>query len=153
MLKIIAIGTKMPTWVEIGYQEYCKRLPKGWHPELIEIPAIKRSNTLTATLIKQREGVHLLNACNKDYRIALDVQGESWPTETFAKKLAEFRQKEKNISLLIGGADGISHDCLNQCQAHWSLSPLTLPHPLVRIVVIEQIYRAWCILHNHPYPR
>ncbi len=88
---------------------------------------------------------------DSDRVIALDVKGKSWSTEQLAQNLSRWRMDGDNYSLLIGGPDGLASDCLTRCDAKWSLSALTLPHPLVRIVVIEQLYRAWTILQHHPY--
>src|SRR5690606_13493994 len=102
--------------------------------------------------VLDKEAEAIMAAVGKqDKIIALDVLGKSWSTEQLADELADWRMRGDNYSLLIGGPDGLAPQVLAQADKRWSLSALTLPHPLVRVVVIEQIYRAWTLLHNHPY--
>ena len=96
----------------------------------------------------------MLAALAKDDKvIALDVQGKNWSTEQLAQNLSDWRMDGRNISLLVGGPDGLAGECLQRAESRWSLSALTLPHPLVRIILMEQLYRAWSIISNHPYHR
>ncbi len=151
-LKIIAIGTRMPAWVEQGFDEYAKRLPRDFPVEMIELPLAARSKNFDVKRVMEKEGQAMLAATGKgDEIICLDVKGRSWGTEKLSQELADWRMSGKNFSLLIGGPDGLAPACLRAANRSWSLSALTLPHPLVRIVVIEQLYRAWTILQNHPY--
>lgn len=150
--RIIAVGTKMPAWVETGYQEYAKRLPRDFTVEVVELPLGARGKNASIEKAILKEGEQMLAAIPAgDKVIALDVKGKPWSTEKLADNLADWRMVGGNYSLLIGGPDGLAPACLARADAKWSLSPLTLPHPLVRIVVIEQLYRAWTILNNHPY--
>lgn len=154
LIRILAIGTKMPAWVEAGYQEYAKRFPPSCSLELVEIPAEKRAKQTSIERITQREGEKLLAAMKPGNKvIALDVQGKSWSTEQLAVNLTAWHQDGRNIDLLIGGPDGLAAECLQKADIKWSLSPLTLPHPLVRIVLAEQLYRALMIMQGHPYHR
>lgn len=151
-LRIIAVGTKMPDWVEAGYAEYHKRLPRDFALELVELPLATRSKNSDIARAMEKEGEAMLAAVGKgDSIITLEVKGKPWSTEQLAEQLAGWRMSGNNYSLLIGGPDGLAPACLAQSSARWSLSPLTLPHPLVRILLIEQLYRAWTILQNHPY--
>lgn len=153
-IRIIAVGTKMPSWVEEGYYEYAKRFPPSCTLELVEIPAEKRSKNSDIARLTQREGEKILSAIKSGTRvIALDVQGKLWSTEQLSQNLEGWHQEGRNIDLLIGGPDGLASECLQKAEMKWSLSPLTLPHPLVRIVLAEQLYRALTIMHNHPYHR
>jgi len=159
-IRLLAVGTKLPNWVTEGFNEYIKRLPQSFSLELCEIPAEKRPTNpskISDALIKQikeKEGFRILSKVNANHKlIALDVLGKPWSTETLSKNLNEFKQEGQNIDLIVGGPDGLSMECLNKANLKWSLSPLTLPHPLVRIVIAEQIYRAHSILTNHPYHR
>ncbi|MAN52410.1 MULTISPECIES: 23S rRNA (pseudouridine(1915)-N(3))-methyltransferase RlmH [Marinimicrobium] len=151
-IRLIAVGTKMPDWVEQGYGEYAKRLPRDCTVELVELPLGPRGKSSSTAVAMEREGQSMMAAIGKGDRvIALDVKGKAWSTEQLARNLDEWRMSGANYSLLIGGPDGLAPECLALAEAKWSLSALTLPHPLVRILVIEQLYRAYSILHNHPY--
>lgn len=153
-IRLISIGTKMPTWVTSGFNEYAKRLPRDYALELIELPAVKRGKEANLNKILEEEGQRLLAASKpQDLIIALDRQGETLDTATLSKHLLEWHDHSQSISLLIGGPEGISSQVLQQAHQRWSLSALTLPHPLVRVVIAEQCYRAWSILTNHPYHR
>lgn len=151
-IRIIAVGTKMLDWVEQGYAEYAKRLPRDYTVELVELPLAVRSKNSDLARAMEKEGEAMLAAIGKgDTVLALDVKGKPWSTEQLAEQLAQWRMSGTNYSLLIGGPDGLAATCLALASIKWSLSPLTLPHPLVRIVLIEQLYRACTILQNHPY--
>lgn len=151
-VRIIAVGTKMPTWVEQGYAEYAKRMPRDCVVELVELPLAQRGKNTDIARAMEKEGEEMLAAIGKGEQvIALDVKGKSWSTEQLAEQMANWRMSGSNYCLLIGGPDGLAPQCLAKAQIHWSLSALTLPHPLVRILVIEQLYRACSILQNHPY--
>lgn len=151
-IRIIAVGTKMPAWVEQGYAEYAKRMPRDCAVELVELPLAQRGKNTDIARAMEKEGEDMLAAIGKGEQvIALDVKGKPWSTEQLAEQMADWRMSGNNYCLLIGGPDGLAPQCLAQAQVRWSLSALTLPHPLVRIVVIEQLYRACSILQNHPY--
>jgi 23S rRNA (pseudouridine1915-N3)-methyltransferase len=153
-IRLITIGNKMPLWVKHGFEEYAKRFSSFCHFELIEIPAEKRTKDSPIQRLVEREGEKLLAAIKPHHRvIALEIKGQQWSTELLAEQLKNWQADGKNIDLLIGGADGLSTACLQKADHPWSLGLLTLPHPLVRIMVIEQLYRAASILQNHPYHR
>lgn len=153
-IRLLAIGSKLATWVNEGVDEYLKRFPSSCTLELIEIPAEKRLAHSTPERLMEREGEKLLKVIKPGNRvIALAINGEPWNTEKLAKNLAEWKNEGRNIDMLIGGPDGLSEACYKKADTRWSLSPLTLPHPLVRIVVAEQLYRGVSILQNHPYHR
>lgn len=154
LIRMLAIGTKMPSWVDAGFNEYAKRIGSGTTLELCEIPAEKRLKNSDIQRLTDKEGEKLLAAIKPGNRvIALDVKGHAWSTEQLASQLKSWQADGRNIDLLIGGPDGLAKSCLAKADLKWSLSPLTLPHPLVRIVLAEQIYRALSILQNHPYHR
>lgn len=151
---ILAVGTRMPGWVQQGVEEYHKRMPRELAVHWREIPVARRNGSASPEQLCEREGQQLLAAVPKGDRIiALDVKGSSWSTEQLAGKLSNWQMGGDNISLLIGGPDGLSDNCLKASFQRWSLGPLTLPHPLVRVVLSEQLYRAWSINANHPYHR
>lgn len=135
-----------------GYQEFYKRLPGDLAPKLIELPLAIRNKNADISKIKEQEGQAILTAIPSGFKkVMLDVKGKAWSTEQLAEQLAAWRMDGSDVSFVIGGPDGLSEACLQVADAKWSLSNLTLPHPLVRIVFIEQLYRAWSILQNHPY--
>lgn len=154
-IQIIAVGKKMPSWVTAGYEEYSKRLPNEFKITLTEISPAKRSSTRPdIARIVEEEGIQILKYLPSHTKIiALDVIGERWSTEQLANQLSRWEADTPQLSFIIGGADGLSHTCLNQAHHRWSLSPLTFPHPLVRIILIEQLYRAVSFMRNHPYHR
>ncbi|HEX5360976.1 MAG TPA: 23S rRNA (pseudouridine(1915)-N(3))-methyltransferase RlmH [Fluviicoccus sp.] len=153
-IRLLAVGQKMPDWVTEGYQEYAKRLQDDVRLELIEIPAAKRGRNHEADQWKRQEAEALQAAIHPSDRVvALDVLGKPWSTEDLRDRTAQWLQGGQNIALLVGGPDGLAPELLRSASERWSLSPLTLPHPLVRIVVAEQIYRAWTLLKGHPYHR
>lgn len=154
LISLIAMGTKMPNWVNEGYMEYAKRLPSDFKLNLVEIITRKRTKESETARLQQQEGDHMLAAIPKqNFVIALDVKGELWDTHQLAHHLQTWHDESQNISLLIGGPEGLAPACLSRANKKWSLSPLTFPHPLVRVVVAEQLYRAWSIITNHPYHR
>lgn len=144
----------MPAWVTEGYQEYAKRMPRECSLQLHEISPAKRGKSGSSSQWMREEGERILAAIPDSHHVvALDVQGQSWHTEHLAEQLKNWMADGRDVSLIIGGPDGLTTECLQRANQRWSLSPLTLPHPLVRIVMSEQIYRAWTVLQNHPYHR
>ena len=153
-ISIIAVGTKMPAWVTQGVEEYCRRLPRELNLQWREIPLARRTRDARAEQLMEREGEQILKAVPAgDKVIALDVQGKRLSTADLAAELSAWQMSGDNFSLLVGGPDGLSPQCLQRAGSRWSLSDLTLPHPLVRILLAEQLYRAWTITVNHPYHR
>ncbi len=151
-LKIIAVGGKMPGWVEEGYQQYARRLPSVWKLELVSLSLGARGKGRDTQRAIASEGEAILRQIQpRDYVVALDVKGRTWSTEMLAEQMAGWQLAGRDVSLLIGGPDGLAPDCLARADIRWSLSPLTLPHPLVRILLVEQLYRAWTIDVGHPY--
>jgi len=145
----------MPAWVETAVSEYQKRLPGNFQLIITEVPMAKRSkaNSDIARLC-EAEGKALLNAVAPgDYLVALDVKGTSLATEVMANKIEKLKDIGQDLALLVGGPDGLSEQCLESAHEAWSLSALTMPHTIVRIVVAEQIYRVWSVLAGHPYHR
>ncbi|MCP5305178.1 MAG: 23S rRNA (pseudouridine(1915)-N(3))-methyltransferase RlmH [Chromatiaceae bacterium] len=153
-IHLIAIGERMPAWVQAGYQEYARRLPGECALNLVEITAGRRTkNTDTARLVRD-ESERLLAAVPRGaIVVALEVGGTSWSTEQLAGQLDTWMNSGHDLALLVGGPDGLTDEVRNAARQLWSLSALTLPHPLVRVLLAEQLYRAWSILRNHPYHR
>ncbi|QAV23999.1 23S rRNA (pseudouridine(1915)-N(3))-methyltransferase RlmH [Proteus hauseri] len=153
-LQLIAVGTKMPDWIQTGFMDYLNRFPKDIPLELIEISAGKRGKNADIKRILEKEGEQMLAAVGKGNRIVtLDIPGARWDTPKLAEQLEHWKLDGRNVSLLIGGPEGLAPACKEAAHQSWSLSPLTMPHPLVRVVVAESLYRAWSITTNHPYHR
>lgn len=151
-IQVIAIGTKMPAWVEAGCQEYLKRLPRDFAVEFKTLPLAQRSKNTSTEAIKEKEGEQMLAVLDANHWVvALDPKGKAWTTEQAAQQVADWQMRGRPVSLLIGGPDGLSPACLKRADQLWSLSALTLPHPLVRVVIAEQLYRVWSLLNHHPY--
>lgn len=153
-LTALAVGTRMPTWVIEGVQTYTKRLPRHIELQFHELPAAQRTSGSTPEKLKQKEGDHMLKAMpGSAHVIALDEHGKSWSSTGLAAQLENWMANYPNVVFLIGGADGLAENCKQRADELWSLSPLTLPHALVRVVLAEQIYRAWTLVQGHPYHR
>lgn len=151
---LIAVGTKMPDWVQSGYQEYAKRMSSDCRLNLVEIPAVARSKSTDPVRAKREEGEKMVRALPKNATVvALEVDGRMHSTESLAQFLGEQMATGRDLALLVGGADGLSPEALEHADHRWSLSKLTFPHPLVRVVLAEQLYRAHSLLRNHPYHR
>lgn len=153
-ISLVAVGTRMPAWVEQGVAEYRKRLPAEMKWELKEIPLAQRGKNADLNRAVSLEGEKMLAALpESDHVVALEVDGRPWSTPELAEQLRNWLASGQHLSLLVGGPDGLAPACRQRARQSWSLSPLTLPHPLVRVVVVEQLYRAWSILQHHPYHR
>ena len=152
--KLVAAGTRLPDWVNDGFRDYQKRLRTPLSLELIEIPVATRRAGENPQRAIAREGENMLAALGReDYVVALEVTAKSMTTEQVSAWLAERLRDARPLVLLIGGPDGLADACLARANQRWSLSPLTLPHALVRVVLAEQIYRAMSMLAGHPYHR
>ncbi|MGY0399738.1 MAG: 23S rRNA (pseudouridine(1915)-N(3))-methyltransferase RlmH [Ostreibacterium sp.] len=153
---IIAIGTKLPQWIYNGFTEYEKRfIPMSDFTLTIkEIPAVKRGKTASIAKITETESQALVAAVPKNHlAVAVDVGGKRLSSEHLAKKLGQFNDNGDNLAILIGGPEGFNQSVRQVVHERWSLSDLTLPHPIVRIILAETLYRSVSILHNHPYHR
>lgn len=152
-LRLVAVGTRMPGWVVDGFNDYAARMPREWRLELREVALGRRSRAADPGRAIATEGTRLLAASEHCTRVCLDVRGAAVDTAGVARRLARWLQEGRDVALLVGGPDGLARECLEAAHWHWSLSPLTLPHGLVRVLVAEQIYRAWTVLSGHPYHR
>jgi 23S rRNA (pseudouridine1915-N3)-methyltransferase len=153
-LCVVAIGQRMPAWVISGWDEYARRFPRGFSLQLQEVSAIRRGPNADIDAIRRRESESLLAAAPpSSLRVALDEKGKQWTTLELSVEMKSWMQDGCDIAFLVGGPDGLSQDCLQEVEHRWSLGKLTLPHALVRVVLAEQLYRAWAITQNHPYHR
>jgi 23S rRNA (pseudouridine1915-N3)-methyltransferase len=152
--RLIAAGTRLPDWVNAGFREYQKRLRTPLVLELQEISVATRRAGENPQRAVAREGDDMLAALKPDdLVVALEVAAKSLSTAEHSDWLDERLREGRPLALLIGGPDGLAPQCRNRANQSWSLSPLTLPHALVRIVVAEQIYRAMSLRAGHPYHR
>ncbi len=152
-ITVHSVAGKMPRWVADGVQEYEKRLPRELKLTWRDVPLANRSGA-SAEDLREREGAALLKGvAERDVVIALDGRGKPWSTEDLAGQLEGWMMQGSPVSLLIGGPDGLHDSCLKAAKSRWSLGPLTLPHPMVRVLLAEQLYRAWTITVGHPYHR
>jgi 23S rRNA (pseudouridine1915-N3)-methyltransferase len=146
------MGDKMPDWVDNVVSDYQKRISLGFKVKLTQIPLTKRTKSNKQAKILDKECDTMVRAvdCNS-YVIALEINGTSFSTEEMTNKFQAFQQLGTNITFLIGGPEGLHQNCINMAQEKWSLSKLTLPHPLARVILFESTYRCWTIINNHPY--
>ena len=153
-LRVVSVGQRMPGWVSDAWHDYARRMPRELSLELREIPLQKRGKNADLARLKRDEGRALLAATSSgDHLVALDGRGKPWSTEQLAGHLETWMGQGSDACFLIGGPEGHDPDCLARTHQRWSLGALTLPHPLVRVVLAEQLYRAWTIINGHPYHR
>lgn len=151
---LIAVGERMPAWVTLGYAEYAKRLAHELPLQLVEISTKLRGRSNDLARVIAGEGAAMLAAIPKGaHVVALDGRGKTFSSEELAGQLARWRMQGSDLAFLIGGPEGLAAAALERAQQRWSLGPATLPHPLVRIILAEQLYRAVSLLNNHPYHR
>ena len=144
----------MPAWVTTAFEEYTKRMPRECAVELKEIAPAHRSKSGKADKYKADEAKRILAAMPKGaHLVALDERGKPWTTRALSQQLDGWMGQGQDVALIVGGPDGLDRSLMQQAQQKWSLSPLTLPHPMVRVLLAEQLYRAWTILQGHPYHR
>ncbi|HBT33726.1 MAG TPA: 23S rRNA (pseudouridine(1915)-N(3))-methyltransferase RlmH [Pusillimonas sp.] len=153
-LWVIAVGTRMPQWVSDAWHDYAKRLPPDCSLELKEIKPEPRTSGKSPAQLMQAEASRITTALptNALY-IALDETGRDFTTARLAVELEKWRGSGRDVVFLIGGPDGLDPSLKQRCDSLMRLSSLTLPHPMVRVVLAEQLYRAWAINTNHPYHR
>lgn len=153
-LYLICIGRRVADWVAAGYSDYARRLPPECALQLIEVEPARRTRHTPAEQVRAEEGRRLLKAVPKGAEvIALDEHGQSLSTQALSERMRAWLADGRDRAFLVGGAEGLASECLKQASAVWSLSALTFPHQLVRIILAEQIYRAWSLIQGHPYHR
>jgi 23S rRNA (pseudouridine1915-N3)-methyltransferase len=153
-LTLLSVSNRQPKWVDEGAEEYAKRLRGRCALELKVLPLARRTATTPVERAIHDEGERLLAAVPPGaHVVALLEKGKPWSTQELAAKLDGWMQRGAPVTLLVGGPDGLSAECVARANERWSLSNLTLPHGLVRVVVAEALYRAWSLLENHPYHR
>lgn len=153
-IRLLAVGGRQPRWVREGYEDYARRLPRECRLELIEVPLGKRTRATPPGRAVGEEGARMLaRLAPGEQVVALEVTGRSLDTPGLARRLEDWMAAGADLALLVGGPDGLDPRCRERAEFRWSLTPLTLPHGLVRVLVAEQLYRAWSLLSGHPYHR
>jgi 23S rRNA (pseudouridine1915-N3)-methyltransferase len=153
-IAIVALGHKLPDWQLAGYQDFASRIPRDWPVSLLELKPEKRSNGRSSEQVLQAEAERINQAIPTGYRrLVLDERGAAWTTRQLADKLQAWQHDAQNLCFVIGSADGLAPSIKASADQLLQLSALTLPHGLVRVLLIEQIYRAIALLNNHPYHR
>lgn len=152
-LRILSVGHKMPDWVSAGCSEYLKRMPREMTVEMVEIKPDKRAAGKNAAQVQEAESKRILDAAGRDTLIALDERGQQVSTLQLAERMQTWLGNGRDVALVIGGADGLHDDVKTRADWLWSLSKLTLPHGMVRVLLAEQLYRAHSVINNHPYHR
>ena len=153
-LLVVAVGTRMPAWVDAGFGDYQRRMPRDARLELAEIKPETRGTGRTVARMLEAEEKRILAAVPAgSLRIVLDQRGTLLATAELASRMERWRHAGSDLAFIIGSADGITESLKRGAAFRWSLTPLTLPHGLARVVLAEQLYRAVSILHNHPYHR
>ncbi len=152
-IRLINVAHKLPAWAADACDDYRKRLPREIGLEILTIPPASSKSRQSAETRQQREGESILTKLGSGLSIALDERGEQWTSLDWSKNLQQWMFESPRINLIIGGADGLSPQCLQACGRKISLGRMTMPHALVKVVLLEQLYRAWTILQGHPYHR
>ena len=153
-IRLLAVGQKMPTWVQQTFAEYNGRLPVKQQIELVEIAPIHRSKSISTDKARQMEAQSILDSVKNNEKIVLlDEKGKMISTRNLSESISQWQMNGDDIAIIIGGADGVDKNIKKQAHKTWSLSALTFPHPLVRVIIMEQIYRSYSLLSNHPYHR
>lgn len=152
-LRVLAVGGKMPLWVEQGVAEFTRRMPREFSVEWLNVPMAKRGNGSADSYRRQEAEFIESKLHHEDDLIVLDVQGREISTEQIAGRLADWQMHGRRVCVAIGGPDGLHQSVLNKASEQWSFGRITLPHPLVRVILAEQLYRAWSLQSGHPYHR
>lgn len=153
-ITVFAVGTKMPNWVQTAWQEFAKRMPKECAVELHEIKPESRNQSKNTQQIMLAEANRINHAIpDRSWRVILDEHGKDISTKDLSNNLRKWLTSGNDIAIIIGGPDGLDKDLKQTANQTIKLSSLTLPHPMVRVLLAEQLYRAWSIINNHPYHR
>jgi 23S rRNA (pseudouridine1915-N3)-methyltransferase len=153
-IQVINVAQKMPAWVDAACNDYSRRLPRELALEFVTLPLSSRKSKQSSANLKQRESALIIEKLARgSMNIALDENGDCWDSKQWSQQLKRWMFDFSQVNLIIGGPDGLSDDCLTACQQKVALGRMTMPHALVRLVLLEQLYRAWTIYQGHPYHR
>lgn len=151
-LRLVAISHRQPAWVTEGCADYEKRLPREWGFQVVDVKPGQRTGSVDPAKVRADEADRVRAVLPRGCRVVgLDERGTAWSTVAFAERLGRWQQEGRDVAFVIGGADGLDPAFAAGADQRWSLSAMTLPHGLVRVVVVEQLYRAATILRGHPY--
>jgi 23S rRNA (pseudouridine1915-N3)-methyltransferase len=151
---LASVGNRMPDWIGAGFNEYARRMPREARIELLEIRPEPRTTGKTTMQIMEAEAQRIQAALPATcLRIALDERGPAWTTRQFADRMQQWLAEGRDVAFIVGGADGLHPSVKDGAQQLLALSALTLPHAMVRVLLAEQLYRAYSLMHNHPYHR
>jgi 23S rRNA (pseudouridine1915-N3)-methyltransferase len=151
-IRLLVIGTRPEDWVRDAVNLYLARLPAHLKPELVEIPLSLRSSGGDPAVARAKEGQRIIQRIKPgDFVVALDERGRGWSSTELSRELARWQNHQPSVALVIGGPEGLADEVTARANQSWSLSALTFPHGLARVIVVEQLYRAWTILQGHPY--
>lgn len=152
-IRVLAVGTRMPTWVTTGVDDYQRRLPRDFSVEWIDIPPAKSQGEPVPKLMAKEAAAIKRQLKSGERLVVLDVAGRLLGTDAIAVNVAQWQQSGGSAAVVIGGPDGTDPSLLAQADLCWSLGRITMAHPLVRVVLAEQLYRVWSIIAQHPYHR
>jgi len=153
-MRLIAVGDRQPGWVDHAFDDYAGRLPRAWQFRLVTLATAPRGKSQAAERATAVESQRILAEIRANEQVvALDERGTEWNSEELSQRLSAWMNDGRDLCFVIGGPDGLAGDCLQRANQRWSLSRLTLPHGLARVLFVEQLYRAWSMLEGHPYHR
>lgn len=153
-IRLIAVGDRQPAWVGDAFERYARRMPRQWQFRLEVIATARRAGPDDGARAMAAEGRQVLAKIRASERlVVLDERGTQWSSTELARRLEAWQTGGDDLAFVIGGPDGVAAECLQRAECHWSLSKLTLPHGLTRVLVAEQLYRAWTVMTGHPYHR
>ena len=153
-IRLIAAGTRQSAWVDEGFTTYAKRMPRESGFELVEVPIVKRGKSNNSPRVMEDEGKKMLGYVGSgSIVVTLDQNGQLFSSEDLGEQMQRWMMSGQDVALLIGGPDGLSPACHARGDLSWSLSRAVFPHGLVRVMVVEQLYRAWTLVKGHPYHR
>jgi 23S rRNA (pseudouridine1915-N3)-methyltransferase len=153
-IQLINVAQKLPAWVDAACDDYLKRLPREMTLKIVTVPLAARKAKQSAHKLQQRESALIMDKLTPgSLNLALDERGEQWSSSDWSQNLQRWMFEFPRINLIIGGPDGLSQQCLECCHHRVSMGRMTMPHALVKVVLLEQLYRAWTILQGHPYHR
>jgi len=153
-IRLLAVGDRQPSWVDEAFARYSERFPREWKFRLDTIATVRRKKNDKSQQAKQAEGEQILGRLAQEEQVVLlDERGKQFESRSLAAKLAEWQGSGRDLCFVIGGPDGVSDACKQRADLTWSLSQLTLPHGLARVLLVESLYRAWSLQSGHPYHR
>lgn len=153
-IRLLAVGDRQPSWVDAAFDKYGQRLPKQWQFRMDVIATASHSKNSSPESAKSAEGKKILAKIKpSESVVVLDERGTEFSSEELAARLADWQRDGRDLTFIIGGPDGVSAACMDRADLRWSLSRLTLPHGLARVLFAEQLYRAWTLSTGHPYHR